>query len=560
MAPSSDAKIYKKPETVSQSLTSRSLSGMIYGRSLKFIKAPANTTGHLITWSLSSTTFKNIGHLPNQDEEDFSWRHSSTSTAAEPRRDLQDQRQFSSADQPMNDVVSMEDGEVQPSLKREGPDARTVVLCVREKEDAPWLRRVRCSVLQCMFHAKCNGRTQKYQDGLSNQFAWYTSLGREPLDRKVDGWSFYAPETVRHPPEQKTSVPHAASQDAVLHVDLRTPEVWRVSRCWTLWHLWVWRLQDMVSGGGSGPARSSTVCAGKGIPQNPPRCLRSWMHGGFVAGRSSVDGSKKVKSRFCARGCLDRQKDLLTTRALQQHALASGCFSPLQQFFTLEVESWDIASASGRGWVSIKSTWCWWNWAWILRFGPSWSCDRWTFGTISQQPRMNTQYALLCLKPVHGLNDAPLAWQLSLQEYLREIEGSPSVMAGDGNNPAQRVHSRSLHMSRQRHGHCSTSDVGGHSVYATFVKKFGKVSRQRIPFEHCGAKYEKMPGGYRMTQSDFCAKMTPAKIADGRKDKDKSTKEERTSFRLILGALLWLIATRLESWPHRCLPTCNSCH
>lgn len=30
-------------------------------------------------------------------------------------------------------------------------------------------------------------------------------------------------------------------------------------------------------------------------------------------------------------------------------------------------------------------------------------------------------YGLLCLKPVYGLNDAPLAWQLSLHTFLEEL-------------------------------------------------------------------------------------------------------------------------------------------
>ena len=40
--------------------------------------------------------------------------------------------------------------------------------------------------------------------------------------------------------------------------------------------------------------------------------------------------------------------------------------------------------------------------------------------------------------------------------------------------------------------------------------------------------------------------MAPAQIAPDRKDNDKLTKEETTSYRSILGALLWLTATRLD--------------
>ena len=129
------------------------------------------------------------------------------------------------------------------------------------------------------------------------------------------------------------------------------------------------------------------------------------------------------------------------------------------------------------------------------------------------------EYGLLCLKPVYGLNDAPLAWQLSLQEYLREIDGSPSVM--DENSWRwKQVNGSILAVCT-----CHVDDMAIAAPqpwldthYTAFVKKFGKVTRQRMPFEHCGSKCEKLPDGYRMTHSDFCAKMAPAKIADGRKD------------------------------------------
>ena len=37
-----------------------------------------------------------------------------------------------------------------------------------------------------------------------------------------------------------------------------------------------------------------------------------------------------------------------------------------------------------------------------------------------------TEYGLLCTKPVYGLNDAPLAWQLCLHGFIRETGGVPS--------------------------------------------------------------------------------------------------------------------------------------
>ena len=37
-------------------------------------------------------------------------------------------------------------------------------------------------------------------------------------------------------------------------------------------------------------------------------------------------------------------------------------------------------------------------------------------------------YVLLCLKPVYGLSDAPLAWQLCLHTHFESQKGQQSLM------------------------------------------------------------------------------------------------------------------------------------
>ena len=85
------------------------------------------------------------------------------------------------------------------------------------------------------------------------------------------------------------------------------------------------------------------------------------------------------------------------------------------------------------------------------------------------------------------------------------------------------------------------------------MEKFGKVTRQTLPFVHCGVQYSKIPDGFRMTQDDFCKKLKPAAIPASRKDQEDLTPAEVTSFRSILGALLWLTATRLDLVADVCL-------
>ena len=76
--------------------------------------------------------------------------------------------------------------------------------------------------------------------------------------------------------------------------------------------------------------------------------------------------------------------------------------------------------------------------------------------------------------------------------------------------------------------------------------KFGKVTRQTLPFTHCGVLYEKIPDGFRVSQDSFAQKLKPAEIPSTRKDEELLTPSEVTMFRSILGGLLWLTATRLD--------------
>ena len=576
-----DTKIYKKLETISQSLTSRTLSGMIYGRSLKFIKPPANTTGYLITWSLGSVKYhlqehwssdpikmKKISaekqedlcaiymfhHVINQEETtQTDWKRSSTRVDAETTHDPQDQRQVASADQPMDDDVSMKDGETQPSLKREGPDTRTVVIAPEKKK-----MRLDYAESYVAYYNACSiyhliDRRKK----IKIEFRHGTQLWAEnSLTEKLMTEASIHQEQCDSHQTHKHLFHIAASQNAALHVDLRTSEVWRVDvehddisedDVYKIWPLVEETDQQEV-------AQFVQEKAFRKIHRDAfdeemviidARWVRRW--------KKLSDGSKKVKSRLCARGCLDRQKDLLTTRSTTATRLSQRMLLSTAAVFDLEVESWDIAGAflKGLNFHQIRKM--------LLKMGINTPVR-----TVVILPPLNvwrhlaaassdfmvhdcTQYGLLCLKPVYGLNDAPLAWQLSLQEYLREIDGSPSVM--DENSWRWKQPTGSILAVCT----CHVDDMAIAAPqtwldkhYDAFVKKFGKVTRQRMPFEHCGSKYEKLPDGYRMTQSDFCAKMTPAKIADGRKDNDRLSKEETTSYRSILGALLWLTATRLD--------------
>ena len=78
--------------------------------------------------------------------------------------------------------------------------------------------------------------------------------------------------------------------------------------------------------------------------------------------------------------------------------------------------------------------------------------------------------------------------------------------------------------------------------YNKLCEKFGKVTKQQLPFHHCGVLYSRTADGFSMTQDDFCAKLKPVKLPN-KKDDASLDASELTSFRSALGGLLWLTAT-----------------
>ena len=273
-------------------------------------------------------------------------------------------------------------------------------------------------------------------------------------------------------------------------------------------------------------------------------------------------GGRKVKSRLCARGCFDKQKDLLSARSTTATRLSQRILMSSAAVYDLDCESWDISGAFLKGLsfekvremlrakgvrtpirkvaVIVPAN----VWRHLGKFDPQFRIDVTTLG----------EYVLLCLKPVYGLSDAPLAWQLCLHAHFAEQKGQASLM--DEN-----------YFYWRDKNDCYSSGVTTHvddcgavgrkkwldEQYNLLVSKFGKVTRQKLPFMHCGVLYSRVGDSLRMSQDEFCSKLKPAAIAQGRKDSDELTPQELTSFRSVLGGLLWLTATRLDLVSDVCL-------
>ena len=141
---------------------------------------------------------------------------------------------------------------------------------------------------------------------------------------------------------------------------------------------------------------------------------RKWKH--------MPGGDRHVKSRLCARGCFDSQKELLSTRSTTATRLSQRMLLSTAANSSWDVESWDVSGAFLKGLSFDKvreilqskgvSTP-------IRRVAVMAPTNVWRhLGNFSEAFRIDLEktheYVLFCLKPVYGLNDAPLAWQLCL--------------------------------------------------------------------------------------------------------------------------------------------------
>ena len=279
------------------------------------------------------------------------------------------------------------------------------------------------------------------------------------------------------------------------------------------------------------------------------------------------DGSRRVKSRLCARGCFDRQKDLLSTRSTTATRLSQRLLLSTAANESLDVESWDIGGAflkgmnfeavrkllESKGIKSPKRKIA------ILAPANVWRHLAAFDAKFKLEATQIDNYVLICIKPVYGLSDAPLAWQLCLHGHFEEQGGRASLMDENLFYWCEPPSYRTTAMITTHVDDCGCAGKPSwlKKHYDLLVVKFGKVTRQQLPFCHCGVHYTKTADGYHMSQDDFCSKLKTANIPSGRKDDDALSPAELTTFRSILGGLLWLTATRLDLVADVCLLQSN---
>ena len=457
--------------------------------------------------------------------------------------------------------------------KRKGPDSRTVVL-------APEAKRGRLGLLlECLASEKVLTKAQHNLVNLYWSTHWCQAVPTDfPMiwygnDNNVQlaQWDIYMSRTsgVSEVPDYKKRpflFTWPGKHYEELYADLHSGEIYKVDdeadtiteeECYDIWpeveEADSSEIKQFVETSSFRKAHVSSLTDDTVIVDSV--WVRKW--------KRMPDGSRKVKSRLCARGCFDQQKDLLTTRSTTATRLSQRTVLSVSANEDLDAESWDISGAflKGLSFERVRE---------LLRARGVTSPVRrvaivapanvWRhLATHDPKFRIDFEkigdYVLFCLKPVYGLSDAPLAWQLCLHGHFEAEGGTASKL--DENLFFWRDE-RTGRATSVVTTHVDDCCAGGRPNWLSrqlrlLQEKFGKVTRQTLPFSHCGMLYERIPEGFRMTQDSFAAKLKPAEIDGSRKDDEILTPTEVTMFRSILGGLLWLTATRLDLIAEVCL-------
>ena len=270
--------------------------------------------------------------------------------------------------------------------------------------------------------------------------------------------------------------------------------------------------------------------------------------------KRNPDRSMKAKSRLCARGFLDPQKSSMPTRSTTATRLSQRIVVSLAAALGLDIESLDVSGAFLKGLsfeqvrqkLQQRGITSPHRMVAIIPPANVWRHLAKMDSRFAISEEQMKDYLLGCHKPIYGLNDAPLAWQLCLHDFIAECGATQSTF--DENlwywkNKGQISCILTTHVDDIA---IASSPKVLDGLHESFSKKFGKVTREKTPFQHCGMVYEKVPQGFLVQQYEFTDNLKMAKIENAEDDERSLTREEVTQYRSVLGGLLWLTATRID--------------
>ena len=271
--------------------------------------------------------------------------------------------------------------------------------------------------------------------------------------------------------------------------------------------------------------------------------------------KKAISG-RLVKSRLCAQGCHDPYKHMMSnrsstaTRLSQRLILVSAVNGGGRS-----LESWDVAGAFLKGltyqdlWRALRELGLNTVERMIAIIPPRnvWRHLKKLSKRFNIPEHERHLFALLCLKPVYGLSEAPLAWQLFLRKYLRELGGQqshfdecywywPSPRPGRWPSSCLTAHVDDLAVE----GIQKWLDV----TFEKMTVKFGKLTREKLPFVHCGCRYSAVGDGLRVDQYEYVSMLKPVNVDSNDDDDRQLNASELTLLRSAIGGLMWTGLTR----------------
>ena len=568
--------IIKKAETVSSSMSRSTLHGIMYGGSLRTFKPPSGTTGIMFTWIRGGREYAvqhhNSDHhvkmkkISNYAREEICLLYFYYYKLTEPEDNKEKRPMKEIADMPkmdtsdtttkMNDMeTETMDGDFKRTdKKRDGPETRTVVLAPEKKRQ----RNYFLEIDKAMDYMKEYLYYQNRNCWIKMDFpmSWRNDHNLVIEHQKTMLAHYYDEKRKSLPVLFNINYKHDGNALACL----RTARIYKVDDETSNIDEFnldpsIWNEVDKAD-----EAEIRQFAEEKAFQKVHRLQITSDMvqvDGVWIRKRKRYpDGTLKMKSRMCARGCFDQQKAQLTTRSTTATKLSQRLAVSTAARKGLCIESLDIAGAFLKGYSfeaiqkALKKRGIQSPERKVIVFPPA---NVWRhLAKFDKQFDIGENnihnYGLLCLKPVYGLNDAPLAWQLVLHEHIVSEGAIPSKL--DENFFMWKTEGTHDGIYGVLTCHVDDLAIAGeqkwlNGLHDRMVQKFKKVSRQVLPFEHCGAEYSETKQGYCISQKAFVDRMKPADIPT-RSEESDLTPDEVTSFRSILGALLWLTSTRLD--------------
>ena len=534
------------------------LHGIKFGKGMKTIMVPRYSKGVMITWpegsyGIAITEHNSDAHLHikeylNRNVDKlchlyfygyvFHQNEENNMPFKITKRKMPEQLPLPEAqDLPDTEMEEPEDN------KRKGPDSRTVVLAPeKKKQRIQWTSRDLLYQRSLWWMLQ---RPKKYV--LEPHSIWY-ELEERWMRKK----------TITTMPTENYLLHCHSRTKAFLEIDIKNWEIYRVDQQTdTLTEGDVLRHWPLFETADREELRQF-------IDQNIFK--KVWL-GDLEEGTTVVDatwvrkfkrlpnGELAAKSRLCARGFLDPQRQELPTRSTTATRLSQRLVVSVAATHNFILASLDVSGAFLKGFTFEKvrqvlakrgivspprkvvvvpppNTW-----RQLAHFDESFYVPEESYG----------KFGLLCQKPAYGLNDAPLAWQMSLQETLEEGGGVQSLLdecLWHFKHPDGRLKGLvSTHVD-------DLAIASGEQFLMEQQKKlnskYGSIKAQRTPFTHCGCRYSELPGGgYKVDQQDFVDSLKCQEITNTGDNSRPLTAEELTKFRSALGGLLWLTATRL---------------